>query len=357
VLVHKRGRDEWYAGLTPGLTPGHGEQAEVRRAGTPTPVVQFHPPEGVQPGLVGVIQDESADVVDVSATIVDLAVRGFLRIEEKKKSGFFGRDDWELTWLTPPANAKPLLPYENSLLDGLFRRGSPIRLSQLKNHFKPTLDLVQRRMYSEVVDRGWFRRSPESVRQMWQGLGMTLVVFGVLGLFFGGGPASYFLNNTGLPFQPWFILCGGLIIAGIITVILGRRMAHRTADGSAVLAQALGFRQYMETAEANQIKWEEAEQIFSRFLPYAIVFGIADKWAETFEEVARAAAAAGHTVTMPTWYVGSGSFGQMASSMDSFNTVAAGTFASTPGSSGGSGFSSGGGFSGGGGGGSSGGSW
>lgn len=357
VLVHKRGRDEWYAGLTPGLTPGHGEQAEVRRGGTPTPVVQFHPPEGVQPGLVGVIQDESADVVDVSATIVDLAVRGFLRIEEKKKSGFFGRDDWELTWLTPPANAKPLLPYENSLLDGLFRRGSPIRLSQLKNHFKPTLDLVQRRMYSEVVDRGWFRRSPESVRQMWQGLGMTLVVFGVLGLFFGGGPASYFLNNTGLPFQPWFILCGGLIIAGIITVILGRRMAHRTADGSAVLAQALGFRQYMETAEANQIEWEEAEQIFSRFLPYAIVFGIADKWAETFEEVARAAAAAGHTVTMPTWYVGSGSFGQMASSMDSFNTVAAGTFASTPGSSGGSGFSSGGGFSGGGGGGSSGGSW
>ena len=140
-------------------------------------------------------------------------------------------------------------------------------------------------------------------------------------------------------------------------------MAARTADGSAVLAQSMGFRRYMETAEANQIKWEEAEDIFSRFLPYAIVFGIADKWAKTFEEVAQAAAAAGHVVVLPNWYVGTGSFGNLASSMDSFSTVAAGTLVSTPGSSGGSGFSSGGGgfggggFSGGGGGGASGGSW
>src|SRR5690606_28583403 len=55
ALVHTRGRDEWYAGLTPGLTPGHGEEAPVRRGGTPQPVVQFHPPDGVQPGLVGTI--------------------------------------------------------------------------------------------------------------------------------------------------------------------------------------------------------------------------------------------------------------------------------------------------------------
>ena len=362
VLVHKRGRDEWYAGLTPGLTPGHGEEAEVRRGGRPSTVVQFTPPEGVQPGLVGTVQDESADVVDVSATIVDLAVRGFLRIEEKKSGGLFGRDDWELTWLQPPPNAKPLTPYENALIDGLFQLGSPIKLSQLRNHFRPTLDLVQRRMYSEVVDRGWFRRSPEAVRQSWTALGGLLCVGGVLALFFGGAMTESMLRNSGFPINPMVLFAFGMFVAGVITILLGRRMAHRTADGSAVLAQSLGFRRYMETAEANQIKWEEAEQIFSRFLPYAIVFGIADKWAATFEEVARAAAAAGQVIVMPNWYIGTGSFGNMASSMDSFSTVAAGTFASTPGSSGGSGFSGGGfggggGFSGGGGGGASGGSW
>jgi uncharacterized membrane protein len=136
-------------------------------------------------------------------------------------------------------------------------------------------------------------------------------------------------------------------------------MAARTADGSAVHAQSLGFRQYLVTAEANQIRWEEAQSVFSRYLPYAIVFGVAEKWADTFEQVAAAAAAAGHPVVMPTWYIGDGfgSFSNLASGMDSFATTAGGTFTSTPGSSGGSGFSSGGGFSGGGGGGSSGGSW
>ena len=361
ALVHTRGRDEWYAGLTPGLTPGHGEEAPVRRGGTPSVVVQFHPPEGVQPGLVGTIVDEQADTVDVSATIVDLAVRGFLRIEEIKKGGLFGRDDWELTWLTPPPDAKPLTAYENALMDGIFATGSPVRLSALREKFRPTLDLVQRRMYSEVVDRGWFRRSPDVMRQSWQSLGAVMCGGAVLLGFFAFGPVMSALDNTGIPFPPFLALVVGLFIAGLVVIALGRRMASRTADGSAVLAQSLGFRRYMETAEANQIRWEEAEQVFSRFLPYAIVFGIAEKWATTFEEVAQAAAAAGHTVVLPTWYIGSGSYGSMASSMNDFSTVAAGTFASTPGSSGGSGFSSGGfgggGFSGGGGGGASGGSW
>ena len=79
------------------------------------------------------------------------------------------------------------------------------------------------------------------------------------------------------------------------------------------------------------------------------MFGLADRWAKTFEEVAAAAAAAGVSVASPTWYVGNwgtGGFSDVASSMDSFSTVAAGTFVSTPGSSGSSGFSGGGGFSG-----------
>lgn len=363
VLIHKRGRDEWYAGLTPGLTPGPGEEAPTRRGGTPAVVVQFHPPAGVRPGLVGTIQDESADVVDVSATIVDLAVRGYLRIAEVKGDGLFGRDDWELTWLTPPADAEPLTPYENTLLDGIFAHGTPIRLSKLKNKFRPTLDLVRRQLYAEVVDRGWFRRSPETVRQLWQVVGFFFIVAAIAVLALGLGRSLELLDNTGWPFPPLLALVGGLVLAGIIVLALGRRMAHRTAEGSAVLAQSLGFRRYLETAEANQIRWEEAESIFSRYLPYAIVFGIAEKWATTFEEVAQAAAAAGHRIDLPVWYAGhTYSFGSMASSMDSFSTVAAGTFASTPGSSGGSGFSSsggfsGGGFSGGGGGGSSGGSW
>jgi uncharacterized membrane protein len=157
------------------------------------------------------------------------------------------------------------------------------------------------------------------------------------------------------------VLAAGLLVAGGIIFLFGQRMAAKTADGSAVLAQSLGFRQYLVTAEARQIRFEEAQDIFSRYLPYAIVFGVADRWASTFSEVAEAATAAGQSIGMPGWYIfagsgGFGNFGGIASGMDSFSTMASGTFTSTPGSSGGSGFG-GGGFSGGGGGGGGGGSW
>ena len=142
-----------------------------------------------------------------------------------------------------------------------------------------------------------------------------------------------------VPVPPGVVFVGGSVLAGAIVFLLGRRMASRTADGSAVLAQSEGFKQYLVTAEANQITWEEANDIFSRYLPYAIVFGVASQWAATFERVAAAAAAAGHSLTPPLWYLGGhyGSFGGIATGMDSFATTAGGTFTSTPGSSGGSG--------------------
>ena len=59
--------------------------------------MQFQPPAGVQPGMVGTIIDETANPIDVSATIIDLAVRGYLTIEEDAGSGVFSRTDWTLT--------------------------------------------------------------------------------------------------------------------------------------------------------------------------------------------------------------------------------------------------------------------
>ena len=41
-----------------------------------------------------------------------------------------------------------------------------------------------------------------------------------------------------------------------------------------------GFRNYLATAEADQLKFEEGEDIFSKYLPWAIIFGLADRWAK-----------------------------------------------------------------------------
>lgn len=338
ALVWKRGRDEKYAGLTPGLTPTEGEGQVVRGGKTPV-VVQFSPPQGVRAGLMGTVIDESADTVDVSATVVDLAARGYLTMREVEARKMFSAGDWELT-ATQSQETEPLLDYEKTVLSGLFSQGSPVLLSELKNKFASTLSRAKDQMYLETVHRGWFRQSPAAVRARWQMLGALLIGAAIASFFF---LANLALAAIGLPI--------GLIIAGLIVMVMGRRMASRTALGSAITAQSMGFRLYLETAEANQIKFEEATQIFSKYLPYAVVFGIADRWASVFGQVAEAAAAAGRPLVMPLWYIpinpGYGNFGDIGSGVDAFGTVSAGTFVSTPGSSGGSGFG-GGGFSGGG---------
>ena len=363
TLVWKRGRDEQYAGLTPGLSPVEGATGPVTQGQKGPVAVQFEPPKGIRPGLVGTIIDEEANTIDVSATVVDLAVRGFLKIEEVESGGVFKRTDWELTKLVPPAQAESLLPYEETLLVGIFADANPVLLSDLKNKFHTTLTTVQSQMYSEVTSRGWFRRSPEQARRGWTGLGTILMGAGLVSGWFLGFQSAKTDRVGGVSFviPSGVVLAAGLLVAGLIIRVLGKRMAAKTAGGSAVLAQSLGFKQYLVTAEARQIKFEEAQDIFSRYLPYAIVFGVADRWAGTFSEVAEAATAAGQSIGLPAWYIfagggGFGSFSGIASGMDSFSTTASGTFTSTPGSSGSSGFG-GGGFSGGGGGGGGASSW
>ena len=59
-------------------------------------------------------------------------------------------------------------------------------------------------------------------------------------------------------------------------------MPARTAKGRAALTQTLGFRQYIATAEANQLSYEERVDVFCRYLPYAMVFGETERWAKAF---------------------------------------------------------------------------
>ncbi len=280
TLVYTRGRDEEYAGLTPGLSPVSGADGQVVKGRGGPVAVQFTPPQGVQPGLVGTVIDEEANTIDVSATLIDLAARGHLTIAEEE-GGFLRGKDWRLTRTTPTAEQArtALLPYEEALLAGVFATEPTRTLSSMKNTFKPTLQRVQGLMYDEVVRRGWFRRSPAAQRGTWTGLGGLMVVGSGLAFGFLSGPLFSLGAGTGLPFPPAAILLGGAVVAGFIVVFLGRRMAARTAEGSAVKAQSEGFKKYLVTAEANQITWEEAQDIFSRYLPYAIVYGVASQWA------------------------------------------------------------------------------
>lgn len=351
VAVSQRGRDRRYLGVTPGLEPLAGQPADVAKVGMfrRDPIaVQFAPPKDIRPGQIGTLIDEEANVVDVTASLIDLAVRGFLRIEEVREKRWFRSGDWKLEKLRD-AEPGELHRYEQTLFSKLFAGREEVLLSELKTTFSASMKKVQDQLYDDVTERGWFHGNPSTVRRRWKLYAWLVILLGVGLTFLLAFHTTSHLGLVGV----------AVVVAGFVMLSLAGRRPARTAAGTAALAQVRGFETYLRTAEANQLRFEENEDIFSRYLPYAIVFGVADRWARVFAELA----GTGVAVTAPNWYFGSGyssngvfDYDGFSGSVDALSTATSGAIAAaTPSSSGGSGMS--GGFSGGGGGGGGGGSW
>jgi hypothetical protein len=340
AVLWRRGRDRRYTGQIPGLAPAPGDTVAEERVpltGAGTVAVEFTPPAGLRPGQVGTLVDERANVVDVTATIIDFAVRGHLHIAELPRTS--GPQDWELEKVAEG----DFLPYERALFRALFDGRDRVLLSDLKDTFATRLAATQDALYADVVEQGWYRRSPAATRTAGWGLGILLVL--------GAAGVTFLLSLVGLG------LAGlGLVAGALVFVAFAGRLPARTGAGSAMLARVRGFGEYLSVAEADRIRFEEREQVFSRYLPYAMVLGLADRWAAEFADLAvqRADGTSGlyWYTGLPGWNLGY--FGQ---SIGSFTTTTAGTIASTPPSASGSSGFGGGGFSGGGGGGGGGGSW
>lgn len=335
------GRDRRYTTVHY-LTDDTAEETRPLFGGHPI-VVEYTPPLDLRPGQMGVVQDERANTEDVSATIVDLAVRGFLRVEEIPKSGWFGKTDWKLHRLKPAEEAE-LLAYEQTLLSSLFQgRDDEVKVSELKDKFAKRLEKVKDQMYEDGTSRGWFAGNPKRITMLWAAVGVGVAVVGV-GL---AAATGYFLGR---------ILIGAPIaIAGLLLLAISGHMSRRTATGSEVRRRVRGFKLYVETAEKHLQEFNEQEHIFAAYLPYAMVFGCVDKWTKAFEGLENLERNARRSVA--PWYVGAGAFNmhQFNRSMSGFAGNVGSTLASTPSSSGGSGVR--GGSVGGGGGGGGGGRW
>jgi uncharacterized membrane protein len=144
-----------------------------------------------------------------------------------------------------------------------------------------------------------------------------------------------------------------LVVAGILLIFGAYWMPQRTAKGTAVLRRTEGFRRFINESEKERARFAERKNLFSEYLPYAIVFGATGKWAAAF------AGLDDQPPDTSSWYISTAPFTFLAFSgaIDGFTVSTSGTLTSTPPSTSGSSGFSGGGFSGGGAGGGGGGSW
>ena len=306
--------------------------------------VVYEPPDRLTPAEAGTLVDDSPDTRYLTATLVDLAVRGYLRIAEQKAEHLFGlwsSTDYRFQRTKPAQEWAILPPYERLLLEALFSDSTTedVSLSSLEHRFYKSLPPIQDAIFESLQQRKYYAQRPDRVKQAYLIGGIVLGMLLTVAL-------SALAGRWGM--APMTFLWAG-VLSGLIVVGFGRIMPARTLQGTRALEGVLGFEEFLTRVEADRFdRVVKTPELFEKFLPYAMALGVEKNWARAFESI---------VLTSPVWYQGvnPGGFntGGFTSRMGDMATRAGSTMTSAPRSSSGSGFgrggSSGGGFGGGGG--------
>jgi Predicted membrane protein (DUF2207) len=305
---------------------------------------RYEPPDGMTPAEVGTLVDGKPDMRDITATIVDLAVRGYLHITETESGGvfgFFSSKDYTFTLKKPREQWSGLKTHERDLLDAMFGTGDEVRLADLKNKFYKHLPGLRDGLYGGLVSGGFYNARPDRVR-------LAYIAGGVAAGAAIGVISASIMGALGM--QPVAGIIAG-ILSAVVIIGFGLLMPARTIQGTRGLESILGFQEFLSRVEADRLqRMVKTPEMFEKFLPFAMALGVEDNWARAFDGIYR---------EPPQWYTGppGGPMFQpraFTGNLSRMSTQAAAVMASSPRSSSGSGFSggsSGGGFGGGGGGG------
>ena len=312
-----------------------------------TVATAYEPPAELRPAELGTLLDNTPDIRDITATLVDLAVRGYISIAERndeKLFGLYSTRGFTFNLVKDRAQWQDLRGHEQRLLDGIFRHGQQsVDDTDLKNRFYKDIPDINSAIFSYLIAQGHYKRRPDHVRARW-------VAFGVIGGFLIGMLGTVLNARLGI-FTPAPAMVAG-ILSGAIMVGFGLVMPARTVRGARTLEKVLGFEEFLRRVEADRFERViKTPELFEKYLPFALALRVDENWCRAFQDI---------YTTPPQWYAGNYHSFSLHSFNHSLNQMAATTgqamtsaprSSSSSGSSGFSGGSSGGGFGGGGGGG------
>lgn len=265
----------------------HGRDARVNKAH----MVQYEPPADLLPLELYQLQHNGQIAGQaVTATIIGLAVKGFIKIEQtEKKILGLGSKETLLTLVKTPTDPA-LSGVEQEVMRALFPGGSAgdqRHLSDLKNKFYQSLPDITQAGKSRLIEKGLFEDGSPKL-YVWLGvavvvLAVSFAALGVMGLLAWLAPLT----------------AGAVLIAVILFLIL---MPRRTAAGAEIEWQLRGFQDFLKTAEQHRLKFSEQENLFEKYLPYAAAFGLVTQWVSAMRKIYGEEHFARYH---PAWYVGS----------------------------------------------------
>lgn len=311
----------------------HGRDDQTVRN---TIMPHYKPPKDLVPTQTGTIIDEKIDPRDITATIIDFAVKGFIKINEIEEEGLlFNHKDYELELIKPYTTT---YEFEKIIMEAIFsknEKGEKKKISDLKNKFYKHIKPIEKSVIKQLIKDDFFPHDPHKIRTIGYSIG-GVALFSSFQL--GGITGAHALTI-------------GLFFSGIIILIMTHTFPRKTKKGTETYYILKGLYEYIDTAEKDRMKFQEENNIiFEKLLPYAISFGLVEKWTDAFEGILK---------VPPTWFYPHGGWHSQnfnmtafAHDLDKFNNNLTDNIATAPGKSGGawsggSGFG-GGGFSGGG---------
>jgi Predicted membrane protein (DUF2207) len=242
-------------------------EGEVSKTGEFVPTgagqSEFRVVGDVRPGHVGTVADERVDPIDVTATLIDLAVRGHLVINELSRASEFAQTDWEIRRLDADDG---LRPFEQQLLDGIAAPGSSVRVSIMAGKVQESIGGVQDALYDEMVSNGWYERRPDDTRNRWTQLALAALIISVV------------LTGVLAAFTIFGLVGLALIVLSLGLVFVAQEMPARTAKGTALLKGLGALRSDLMSHPTNQMPAGSELREISEVLPYAIVLGGSDRW-------------------------------------------------------------------------------
>lgn len=246
---------------------------------------EYAPPPGLGPAEAGTLADEHAEPRDVVATLIDLAVRGYLRVEQVSTA--FDETDYAFRRLKRVLGDPDIRPLELFVLAKLFGQDWNVNmrlLSEVRRDYDNVFPPIRDEIYRSMVNEGLFATSPQRVRSAWAAGGVGLAAAGV---------AALAMAPPWLPTSP-AIAAAGLIVSGLVLLVFSRAMPRRTWKGARSLVHVRGFQEFLERAEKDRLARMPPDTLH-RWLPWALALGVSERWIWAFDGLA---------VEPPAWYGG-----------------------------------------------------
>lgn len=317
------------------LSKGRGPRAGII-------IARYEPPPSYSPAGLRYVLRRSYDQRCFSADLIELGVRGFLRIDHEKKRF---SETWSLHQLKA-ASGGELPPSQAALLPKLFEKGSELELKSA-NASRVQAAMTAQTKALEQRYRGRYLNFNLPTQTIGWGLSIAL---GFVALLVAGH-----LSLT--------IILGWIVLA-LMNLTFSVLMVAPTEEGRKLLDHIEGLKKYLSVAEKQDLarlqrRGEDEPALtperFEALLPYAIALDVEEAWTGKFT-TAVGQAVAEQTQNSMRWYSGRGArlanIGAVSQSLGRGLSSSIASSSTPPGSSSGGG---GGGFSGGGGGGGGGG--